>query len=116
LELKLKAIKNNNEELNEEVKILFKKYNLFRKFNKFSNKEKLISIKFISDPSDINYSLIIKNTTNFSEIAAKLYEKYPQYKEKDNFFDANGNKIDKNKTLEQLEITDDAIITLQVNN
>ena len=116
MELKLKAIKNNNEELNEEVKILFKKYNLFRKFNKFSNKEKLISIKFISDPSDINYSLIIKNTTNFSEIEDKLYEQYSKYKQTDNFFDVKGIKIDKNKTLEENKITDDAIITLHVNN
>ena len=89
---------------------------LFREFNKFSKGEELISIKFNSEQNDIDSPLIFKNTTNFSEIEAKLYEKYPQYNQKDYCFSVNGNKIDKSKTLEQLEIKNDDIITIHVNN
>ena len=119
LESKIKAEKNKNVELNEEAKKLIEYENeikLFRKFNKFSKGEKLISIKFNSEPSEIDFPLITKNTENFSKIEAELYEQYPQYNKKDNCFYVNNKEIDKNKTLEQLEIKNDDIITLHVNN
>ena len=45
-----------------------------------------------------------------------LYEKYPKYIDTNNFFVVNGNKINRNKTLEQNNIKNNDIITLKINN
>ena len=96
-------------ELENEIK-------LFRKYYNFSEREKLISIKFISSAQDINYPLIAKNTEKFIKIEYILYEKYPKYMETVNYFLARGNKINRNKTLEQNNIKNNDIITLIINN
>ena len=76
----------------------------------------MISIKFISEPSEIDFTLITKNTTKFSEIEDKLYKEYPQYNKQDNCFYVNDKEIDKNKTLEENKIENNNKITLHVNN
>jgi len=100
---------NNIIELENEIK-------LFRKYNNFSEGEKLISIQIISAEQDIDYSLITKNTEKFSKIEDLLYEKYPKYVETENYFIVNGNKINRNKNLEANNIKNNDIITLIINN
>ena len=99
---------NNATELENEIK-------LFRKYNNFSEGEKLISIKFISFEEDVDYSIIIKNTELFSKIEAMLYNKYPRYIETDNYFFVNGIKVNRNKTFEKNNIKNNDIITLLIN-
>ena len=99
---------NNATELENEIK-------LFRKYNNFSEGEKLISIKFTSFEQDVDYSLIIKNTELFSKIEAMLYNKYPRYIETDNYFFVNGIKVNRNKTFEKNNIKNNDIITLLIN-
>ena len=89
---------------------------LFRKHYNFSEGEKLISIEFISSAQDINYSLISKNTEKFLKIEYILYEKYPKYMETVNYFLSGGNRVNRNKTLEQNNIKNNDIITLIMNN
>ena len=112
-ELENKLNKNyemkNNLELENEIK-------LFRKYCNFKENEKLISINFISVEQDINYSIISKNTVKFNICEGKLYEKYPNYAESENFFLANGNIIKKYKSLEENNIKNNDIITLQIAN
>ena len=100
---------NNIKELENEIK-------LFRKYNNFSEGEKLISIKFVSNAQDIDYSIIIKNTELFSKIEAMLYKKYPKYLKTENFFLVCGNKINKHKSLEKNNIKNNDIIILCINN
>ena len=45
-----------------------------------------------------------------------LYDKYPKYIEFENYFLVNGNRINKQKTLEQNKIKNNDILTLQMNN
>ena len=52
----------------------------------------------------------------FVELESKIYQKYPKYTEAENFFIVNGNKINRNKTLEQNNIKNNDIITLIINN
>ena len=101
LSQKLKELENlsknnfqNKMELENEIK-------LFRKYCNFSEGEKLISIKFISGVQHINYLIITKNTEKFIKLEYILYEKYPKYMETVNYFLSGGNKINRNKTLEQ---------------
>ena len=100
---------NNIIKLEDEIK-------LFKKYNNFSEGEKLISIKFISDEKDIDYSIVAKNTEKFSKIETLIYDKYPKYIESENNYFVDGNKINRNKTLEQNNINHDDTITLKKSN
>ena len=89
-----------------------KEIELFREYNKFTPEEKLISIKFVSVFQDINFTIVEKNTTLFSDIEKILYKKYQHYKPFENYFLANGQKINRNLTLKENNIQDNIVITL----
>ena len=76
-----------------------------------SNKgENIISIEFLSFDQNIRYSISCKKTDSFSKIEQELYKEFPEYKEKNNIFLVNGEKIDVNKTLEDNNIEDRNVI------
>ena len=74
--------------------------------------EKLISVIFVSVDQAIHYSLICKNTDVFSTVENLLYKQYPEYKESENYFLLDGNKINRYKTLDENKIKNSSIITL----
>ena len=79
-------------------------------------KEKMISINFISEDEIIFHSIICKNVDKFNYIENILYEKYPEYKTKDNIFMINNRNICKDKTLIENNIYDnDLIIFKNIN-
>ena len=71
---------------------------------KLKKNEKLIPIIFDSSDQKIHYSLICKNTQKFAFVEQELYDIFPEYKEEENFFLLNGNKINKSKTIEENNI------------
>ena len=116
LNKKIKELQNKNIlEINKIIE-LENEIKLFRRFNNFSEGEKLISIKFTSVEQDIDYPIIIKNTEICSKIELRLYNKYPKYIETENYFLVGGNKINRYKNLEQNNIKNNDIITLFINN
>ena len=74
--------------------------------------EKLMSIIITSYDKKINCSFICKNTDIFSIIESKLYQRYNEYSENDNYFTVNGRKINRYKNLEYNQIKDNDIIIL----
>ena len=76
--------------------------------------EKLFRIKFISIDQKLNFNAVAKNNDNFSKLENSLYEKYPKYKETENFFLVNGKKLNKHKTLDENKIKDNDVLTLSV--
>ena len=62
--------------------------------------EKIYSINFISStsPNIEYYSIPCKNTDIFVRLEEKLYENYPEYKDKETYFMKNGNKIKRFKS------------------
>ena len=74
--------------------------------------EKLMTVIFNSGDNFIHYSVICKNTDIFTDVEKLLYKKYPDYKEKENFFLSHGQKINRFKTLEQNEIKNSEVIIL----
>ena len=103
-----KIKENKTIELENEIK-------LFRTYYNFSSNEKLISIKFISGNQDFDFPVITKNTDYFTKIEQILYEKYPKYKDSENYFLVNGNKINRHKTLEENKIKNNDVLTLEIN-
>ena len=111
-----KIIKEIKNEFNDKTNIIIKLENeikLFRSYYNFSSNEKLISIKFISGNQDIDFTVIAKNTDKFSKI---VYDKYPKYKDFENYFLVNGNRINRHRTLEENKIRNNDILTLEINN
>ena len=111
----LQNISNNNLGINNIIE-LENENKLFRKYNNFSEGEKLISIKITSGEQDIDYSLIIKNTEKFLKLENIIYEKYPKYYETENYFLVGGKTIDKHKSLEQNNIKNNDVIMLLIYN
>ena len=74
--------------------------------------EKLINIKFTSIDQKINFNTMVKNTENFEKLEASLYQKYPKYKDTENYFFVHGKKLNKHRTLEENKIKDNDILTL----
>ena len=99
---KLKVYKNIINEINLNAPFLSKK------------NEKLMSVIFNSFDENIHYSVVCKNTDEFSKIESLLYEKYPEYQNLDKDFILNGNKIDKFKNVEDNSIRNGNIITLKI--
>ena len=116
LNKKIKEIISNDKIKINKIKELENEIKLFRTYYNFSSNEKLISIKFISGNQDINFPTITKNTDYFSKIEQILYEKYPKYRDSENYFLVNGTKINKNKTLEENKIKNNDVLTLEINN
>ena len=78
--------------------------------------EKVMSIIFISVDQKIHHSFICKNTDMFINIEKSLYDIYPEYRESENYFLLRGLKINKYKSLENNNIKDSDIITLNQYN
>ena len=76
-------------------------------------KKNNINIKFSSVDQRIHYFITCKEDDMFYAIEEKLYEKYPEYIESENYFMVNGNKINKMKTLLQNKIKNGDMIVLK---
>ena len=104
---KIKELEIKNRELEDEIK-------LFREYCHFSSNERLINFNFSSADQIINYSIVGKNTDDFTKYEKMLYEKYPKYKDTENFFLVNGKKINRNRTLEENNIKNNDIVILNI--
>ena len=74
--------------------------------------ERLMSIIIMSEDQKIHTSFFCKNTDKFNKLENILYDKYPLYSEEENYFIANGQKVNKYRSLEYNNIKDGDIITL----
>ena len=77
--------------------------------------DKLMTIIFYSVDQKYHYSLICKNTDKFSTIEQKLFEIFPECQEENYYFMANGIRINRYKTLEELKIKNSDIITMNIS-
>ena len=102
----LEAILKKDKEI-EELKLKLSRYPF-----ELAKGEKLMSIIFNSIDQKVNYSIICKNTDKFCNIETQLYDAYPEYSESINIFTVNGNKINRNKNLDDNKIKNNDIIIL----
>ena len=116
-------INNNNINLgnpNELLQSIIKKDRIIEdlrlKLSRFpfelSEGERLISIIFTSTDQRIHYSIICKNTDIFYNLELKLYQRYNELSELENYFTVNGRRVNKTKNLEFNKIKDNDIIIL----
>lgn len=64
----------------------------------------IIAVNFFNQSLNINYPMACKITDIFSKIEEKLYQEFPELREKNYYFTANGKVIDRFLTFEQNKI------------
>lgn len=112
LEKQLNEEKTKNNEKEKEIKELKEKLMVFPL--ELNNGEKLIIITVSSFDQKVKHSLVCKNTEIFNDVENRFYQISPEYKEKNNNFIVKGNKVDKNKTLQENEINNNDMVILNV--
>ena len=75
--------------------------------------EKLLTIRFISTDQIIDQTLYAKDSELFSVLEGQLYNKYPKYREQENFFLGHGQKINRFQSLKDNGIKNNEILTLK---
>ena len=115
---------DENKELKEELKIKEHRINQLiveleneknKNDNKLVNMNDIIAINFISTDQKIHYPISCLKTSEFYEIEAKLYKEYPEYKNTNNSFIANGQVVLRFKKMNENGIKNGDTITLITN-
>ena len=65
---------------------------------------KMMAVNFISTNYKLNVVVPCFDTNTFAEVEEKLYKKFPEYRETNNYFIANGKQILRFKTIEDNKI------------
>ena len=74
----------------------------------------IMCVNFISSDQNVHYAATCLKTNTFAEIEEKLYKQYPQYRETNNNFLANGTQVLRFKTIAENKIGDGLPVTLIV--
>ena len=102
---------NNLLDKDKEIKELKQKLSRFP--FELNEGEKLMTVTFKSFDQKIpHFSVICKNTDIFNQIEKQVYEEYKNYYDSDNYFVANGMKVQKYKSLDENKIRDHDVIML----
>ena len=78
---------------NKDIEINNLKLQLQNKNNNFVNFNDIVNVHFISTDQKINYPINCLKTDTFASVEEKLYQKYEEYREKNNNFIAKGRLI-----------------------
>ena len=100
-----------NEEFNKKNNELAQ---IKRKLNKnilALDKENII-LNIISFDENINYPILCKKTDTINKIEEELYYKYPEYRNSNNYFLFNNQKLNKYRSLEENNIKEGSVIIL----
>ena len=74
----------------------------------------IMCVNFISSDKNVHFAASCLKTNTFAEIEEKLYKQYPQYRETNNNFLANGTQVLRFKTIAENNIGNGLPVTLIV--
>jgi len=74
----------------------------------------IVVVNFISMDQNVHYAVAAVKNNTFAEIEEKLYKQYPQYRETNNNFIANGATVLRFKTIAENKIVNGLPVTLVV--
>jgi chromosome segregation ATPase len=100
-------ISKKEEELNN-LKTKLKNNNITDKIYK----DQLMCVNFISTDQTVHYAIPCSANNTFAEIEEKLYQRFPEYRETNNTFLANGQVVLRFKTISQNNIGGGLPVTL----
>ena len=113
-ELLQKTIKEKEDEINNlKNEIQLKKED--NPFNKsFYTRDDMIALNFLSTDSKLHYAIPCLNKDLFVDVEKKLYDKFPEYKEKNNNFLSQGKQVLRFKTVGENQLESGIPIVMQV--
>ena len=74
----------------------------------------IMCVQFISSDQNVHFSIPCLKTNTFAEVEEKLYKEFPQYRETNNNFLANGMQVLRFKTIDENKIGNGLPVTLIV--
>ena len=76
------------------------------------NPGQMMAVNFISTDSKIHFAVSCFDYNTFAEVEEKLYKQFPEYRETNNDFLANGEQVLRFKTIKQNKIGDGLPVTM----
>ena len=112
----LQSLQNKLKEKDEEIKQLKLKLQNIGKTNekKFIPAEEIMCVFFSSMDQKVNFAIPCASNEIFAEVEEKLYKEYPEYRETNNYFIANGAQVLRFKTIGENKIGNGRPVTLIV--
>ena len=114
---KIKLLENELNKKNNEIQQLLLKNNNIKdkyKITSINPGEEIMALNFVSMGNNVigHYNLMCKNIDLFIRLEERLYKDFPQFKEYETYFEVNGKRIKRFKTLEQNNIKTNDIINI----
>ena len=82
--------------------------------NDYINKNRIMTVNFISMDSKIHFAISCLDTDTFAEVEEKLYKQFPEYRETNNSFLANGETVLRFKTIKENKIGNGLPVTMNI--
>ena len=76
------------------------------------NPSQMMAVNFISTDSKVHYAVPCLDYNTFAEVEEKLYKQFPEYRETNNSFLANGSEVLRFKTIKQNNIGNGLPVTM----
>ena len=73
-----------------------------------------MTVNFISMDSKIHFAISCLDTDTFAEVEEKLYKQFPEYRETNNNFLANGEQVLRFKTIKENKIGNGLPVTMNI--
>ena len=94
-------LNNHNTTLNNDIK-----------FCNYVDFNEIVCVNFLSSDNDIHFAISCLKSNTFAEIEEKLYLHYPQYRETNNKFVADGKQVLRFKTIDENKLGNGLPVTL----
>ena len=106
-------INQKEQELN---KLKLELQNINSQNKQYIDINKMMTVNFISMDQKIHFTISCIDTNTFAEVEEKLYKQFPQYRETNNNFLANGQQVLRFKTIRQNNIGNGFPVTMVIPN
>ena len=114
---KIKSYQNIINQKEQELnKLKLELQNINSQNRQYIDINKIMSVNFISMDQKIHFSVPCIDTNTFAEVEEKLYKQFPEYRETNNSFLANGQQVLRFKTIRQNNIENGFPVTMIIPN
>ena len=108
-----KNIINQKEQELNNLKSKIQNNNISSKIN-YIDINRMMTVNFISMDSKIHFAIPCLDTDTFAEVEEKLYKQFPEYRETNNSFLANGEQVLRFKTIKENKIGNGLPVTMNI--
>ena len=103
-----------NQKEQEINKLKLKLQNNTPQDGEFVNRNEMIAVNFVSTDSKLHFAVPCVETNTFAEVEEILYKKFPEYRETNNTFMANGGEVLRFKTIKENKIGNGLPVTMKI--